>query len=176
VAPDAPGGRRRAVLTMALLAVAIIAADLASKQLVTSHLDGHRPVRLLGGAVYLVLTRNGGAAFSIGSRYTFVFPIIALAVVGWIGWLAVRLRSVAWALALGLVLGGAAGNLGDRLFRAPGFLVGHVVDFISVFADDGHVFPVFNIADSALSVGVVVAVVLELLGRRRDGTTAAARQ
>jgi signal peptidase II len=157
---------------MAAVAVLVLAADLITKELVTNQLANHPPVRLLGGSVYLILTRNSGAAFSIGSGYTFIFPLIATAVVCWIGWLAVRLRSVAWAVALGLVAGGAAGNLGDRLFRAPGFLLGHVVDFISVFADDGHVFPVFNVADSALTVGVVLAVTLELLGRRRDGSRA----
>ena len=91
-------------------------------------------------------------------------------VVGWIGWLARRLRSVPWAVALGLVLGGALGNLGDRLFRAPGFLVGHVVDFVSVFSPDGHYFAIFNVADSALTCGVVLAILLEVTGRRRDGT------
>ncbi len=83
--------------------------------------------------------------------------------------MASRLRSVPWAVALGLVLGGALGNLGDRLFRAPGFLVGHVVDFISVFGPDGEHFPIFNLADSALTCGVILAVLLELMGRRRDG-------
>jgi signal peptidase II len=75
-------------------------------------------------------------------------------------------------VSLGLVLGGALGNLGDRVFRAPGFLVGHVVDFFSVFSDDGHVFPIFNVADSALCCGVVLAILLELRGHRRDGTRA----
>jgi signal peptidase II len=73
-------------------------------------------------------------------------------------------------LALGLVLGGALGNVADRLFRAPGPLVGHVVDFVSLFDDSGQVWPVFNLADSALCVGVVLAVLLELTGRRRDGS------
>jgi signal peptidase II len=75
-----------------------------------------------------------------------------------------------WALALGLVLGGALGNLGDRLFRAPGVFQGHVVDMISLFGPYGEYFAVFNIADSCLSVGVVLAVLLELTGRQRDGT------
>jgi signal peptidase II len=120
--------------------------------------------------VYLTLTRNSGAAFSLGTHLTFVFPLVTVVVAGWIGWMALRLRSVAWAVALGLVLGGALGNLGDRLFRAPGFLVGHVVDFISVFSPDGHYFAIFNVADSALTCGVVLAIGLEVTGRRRDGT------
>jgi signal peptidase II len=77
-----------------------------------------------------------------------------------------------WALALGLVLGGALGNLGDRLFRAPGVFHGHVVDMISVFGPYGEHFAVFNVADSCLTVGVVLAVLLELTGRQRDGSRA----
>jgi signal peptidase II len=127
-------------------------------------------VRILGGLVYLSLLRNSGAAFSLGSSYTWVFPLITMVVVGWIAVMASRLRSMAWALALGLVLAGALGNLTDRLFRAPGVLHGHVVDMISVFGPYGEHFAVFNIADSCLSVGVVLAVLLELTGRQRDGS------
>ena len=83
--------------------------------------------------------------------------------------------SLPWAVALGLVLGGTIGNLVDRIFRAPGPFVGHVVDFISVFDASGQGFPVFNLADSALCVGVGLAVLLELTGRRRDGTRVSLR-
>ena len=161
---------RRAVLVLAIAAAVIVVADVVSKYLVVAHLSHHAPVRLLGGAVYLTLTRNSGAAFSLGTGVTFVFPVVSVLVMGWIGWMATRLRSVPWGVALGLVLGGALGNLGDRIFRAPGLMVGHVVDFISVFSTDGHVFPIFNAADSALCCGVVLAILLELTGRRRDGT------
>ena len=157
---------------LAATAPLALLADIVTKQLAVSALEHREPVRLLGGAVYLVLIRNSGAAFSLGTGYTFVFPLITVLVVGWIGWTARRLRSVPWALALGLVLGGALGNLTDRIFRAPGPFVGHVVDFISVFDDGGRVFPVFNVADSALCVGVALAVLLELTGRRVDGTRA----
>jgi signal peptidase II len=163
------------VVLLAAIGVAAVLVDLLTKQLAEARLADAEPVRLLGGAVYLVHTTNSGAAFNIGSSYTYVFPVIALAVIGWIGWMAVRLRSRAWAVALGLVLGGAAGNLVDRLFRAPGPFRGEVVDMISLFAPDGSVWPVFNIADSALVIGVVLAVLLELTGRRRDGTRVAPR-
>jgi signal peptidase II len=153
----------------------VVLADLATKQLAATHLDGEEPVRLLGGALYLVHITNSGAAFGIGRSYTWFFPVVAFLVVGWIAWMALRLRSTAWAVALGLVLGGAVGNLVDRLFREPGPFRGEVVDMISVFDPDGSVWPVFNLADSALVVGVVLAVWLELTGRRRDGTRAAAR-
>lgn len=91
-------------------------------------------------------------------------------VIGWIGWMAARLRSLPWAISLGLVLGGALGNLTDRIFRAPGVFVGHVVDMVSLFDPYGQVWPIFNLADSALVSGVVLAVLLELTGRQRDGT------
>ncbi len=106
----------------------------------------------------------------MASGHTWVFPLITLVVVGWIVWMAVRLRSLPWAVALGLVLGGALGNFTDRIFRAPGPLLGHVVDMISVFGPYGRLFPVFNIADSALTCGVVLAILLEFTGRQRDGT------
>jgi signal peptidase II len=147
----------------------VLLIDIVTKQLAVSGLTGREPVRLLGGAVYLDVIRNSGAAFSLGTGYTFVFPMITAIVVGWIGWTARRLRSAPWGIALGLVLGGALGNFTDRIFRAPGPMVGHVVDFISVFGPDGERFPVFNAADSALCVGVALAVLLELTGRRVDG-------
>ncbi len=155
---------------LAVVAAVTVLVDLATKQLTVAHLADAEPVRLLGGAVYLVHTTNSGAAFGIGKSYTFVFPIVAVAVAGWIAWMALRLRSLPWATSLALVLGGAVGNLIDRLFRPPGPLRGEVVDMISVFDPYGRVFPVFNVADSALVVGVALAVWLELTGRRRDGT------
>jgi signal peptidase II len=162
----------RAVAVLAAAAVLALAADQVVKQLCTEHLTEGRPVRILGGLVYLSLLRNSGAAFSLGSGHTWIFPVVTLAVVGWIGWMALRLRSVPWAVALGLVLGGALGNLADRLFRAPGPFRGHVVDMISVFAPYGERFAVFNVADSCLTVGVCLAVLLELTGRQRDGSRA----
>jgi signal peptidase II len=147
-----------------------VGLDQWTKQLALSNLSDGSTVRLLGGAVYFDLTRNSGAAFSIGTDITFVFPLIALVVLGVIVWAARRLRSWPWALAMGLVLGGAMGNLLDRLFRAPGPLEGHVVDFISVFAPAGQAFPIFNAADSALFCGVVLAIALEFTGFRRNGT------
>jgi signal peptidase II len=151
---------------------AVLAAilDQVVKELSTNNLVEGEPVRILGGLVYLSLLRNSGAAFSLGSGYTWVFPLVTLAVISWIGVMARRLRSLSWALALGLVLGGALGNLGDRLFRAPGVFHGHVVDMISVFGPYGEKFAVFNVADSCLSVGVALAILLELTGRQRDGS------
>jgi signal peptidase II len=169
--PDQPApARRRPIGILAAVSAFVLVVDIVTKQLAVSQLSDREPVRLLGGAIYLDLIRNSGAAFSLGTRYTFVFPLITALVVAWIGWTARRLRSVPWAIALGLVLGGALGNFTDRIFRAPGPMVGHVIDFISVFGPEGQHFPVFNAADSALCVGVGLAVLLELTGRRVDGT------
>lgn len=163
------GGRRRAVRILLLTGVLAFLLDLGTKHLALQTLEHREPMRLLGGAVYLTVVRNSGAAFSFGSDYTFVFPMVTLLVLASIAWMARRLRSVPWAIALGLVLGGALGNLVDRIFRAPGPFLGHVVDMVSVFDPAGGVFPVFNVADSALFLGVCLAIMLELTGRQRDG-------
>ena len=174
VAPDnseKPGKRHvRSIVVLAVVALIVYAIDLISKQLVVAHLSDGEPVRLLGGALYLVFDRNSGAAFSIGSGYTWIFPLVTLAVIGWILWMAAKLRSVPWAIALGLVLGGALGNFTDRIFRAPGPLRGEVVDFLSLFSPTGRGFAIFNLADTALCCGVALAILLEIAGRRRDGT------
>ena len=164
------GYTRAAVAVLGLTAVQAVALDQVVKALATQHLTEGEPVRVLGGLVYLSLLRNGGAAFSFGSGYTWVFPVITVVVIGWIVRMGRRLRSVPWAVALGLVLGGALGNLADRLFRAPGPFRGHVVDMISLFAPYGRGFAIFNIADSCLTVGVALAVLLEITGRQRDGS------
>jgi signal peptidase II len=174
VAAGVPASRSRALALLGVAAAVVVLADQITKHLTVARLTDRPPVRLLGGAVYLVEVRNSGAAFSLGSGYTFAFPLITVAVVGWIGWMALRLRSLPWAVSLGLVLGGALGNLTDRIFRSPGPFVGHVVDMISLFDDHGGHWPVFNLADSSLVAGVLLAVLLELTGRRRDGTRAVA--
>jgi signal peptidase II len=158
---------------MALLlgvAVVAVALDQWTKELAVNALSDGSVERLLGGALYLDLTRNSGAAFSMGSDFTFIFPVFAIIISGLILWFARGLRSWPWAVALGLVLGGALGNFGDRLFRSPGPFRGHVVDFLSVFGPGGEKFPIFNLADSALTVGVVLAIGLELFRFQRDGT------
>jgi signal peptidase II len=160
------------VLLLAVVAVVILGFDILTKSLAVAGLEDRPPVELLGGAVYLVLVRNPGAAFSLATGYTWVLTLIAVAVVVVIVRISRRLRSTGWALALGLVLGGALGNLADRLFRAPGPLQGHVVDVVSLFALDGSVWPVFNLADSSIVCGGILLVLMALLGRELDGTRA----
>lgn len=170
--PSAARQPRRRVGLVALVALTVLALDLISKVLAVEMLQGREPFRILGGAVYLQLLRNPGAAFSMGTGLTWLLALVAIAVVVAICWIARKLRSPGWAIGLGLILAGALGNLVDRIFRAPGVLRGHVVDFVSVFAPDGQVWPVFNVADSAIVVGGVLIVVLTLFGREFDGTTA----
>ena len=178
--PDADGpgavglGRRRTGL-LALTAGVVLLLDVVSKVVAVATLSGHPPVRLLGGGLYLVLFRNSGAAFSLATGFTWLLSLIALGVVVLIVRLAPRLRSPGWAVGLGLVLGGALGNLVDRLLRAPGPLRGHVVDFLSLLAPDGSVWPVFNLADSAIVCGGVLMVLLAATGREFDGTRSGRR-
>ncbi len=158
------------VRLLALIAVLILAADIATKVIGVALLEGREPVELLGGLINLQLVRNPGAAFSLATGYTWVLSLIALGVVVVIIRVSRKLRSTGWAVALGLILGGAVGNLVDRIFRAPGPLQGHVVDLVSPFAPDGRVFPVFNLADSSIVCGGALLVVLALMGRELDGT------
>ncbi|WP_412543730.1 signal peptidase II [Longispora sp. K20-0274] len=169
VPPAEPTARRRRVGLLAGVALVAAAADIVSKVLVVAHLTPGDSPRFLGGLVYFSLIRNPGAAFGIASGMTFVFAIIAAVAIVAIARMASRLRSVAWAVGLGLLLGGTTGNLGDRLFRAPGFLRGHVVDFVSVFGPDARYFPAFNLADAAITVGVAILVVATLFGVDLDG-------
>jgi signal peptidase II len=162
---DTPPKRRPGLALAALLiAAAAIGLDQWTKALAEADLDPREPVRILGGLVHLSLTWNSGAAFSLGTGYTWIFTIAASTVTLFLIFLSTRIRYPAWSVAIGLVLGGAAGNLVDRLFRDPGFAHGHVVDFISVFKPYGEAFPIFNLADSALCCGVVLIVLLELTG------------
>jgi signal peptidase II len=166
---ELPVGRRRTGLLTAAATVALL-LDVLSKVVAVAILEGSPPMKLLGGALYLVVYRNSGAAFSMATGLTWLLSLIALGVVVAIVRLAPRLRSAPWAFGLGLVLGGALGNLADRLLRAPGPLRGHVVDFLSLLAPDGSVWPVFNLADSAIVCGGAVLVALAATGRDFDGT------
>jgi signal peptidase II len=162
-----PGRPRRISLLLGVAAF-VIAADVISKSIVVATMVDHAPIRLLGGLLTITLTRNGGAAFSIGTSMTIVFTVIALGVIIYVLRAARKLRSIGWAVALGLLLGGATGNLIDRIFRAPAPFAGHVVDWIEL----PH-WPVFNLADSSICCAGVLVVLLALNGIRLDGTKGA---
>jgi signal peptidase II len=147
------------------VALAALVTDAVSKIIVVATLQDREPIRLLGGLLTLRETRNSGAAFSIGTGYTVVFTLIACGVVVAILRTARNLRSAPWAICLGLLLGGAVGNLTDRMLREPAPLKGHVVDWIQL----PH-WPVFNLADSAIVCGGVLAVLLAARGLQVDGT------
>ena len=158
-------GSRRYAVAAFLIAFAVCAVDAAAKALAVAGLAPHRSVRLLGGLITLHLYRNPGAAFGIGPSYTVIYALIEAAVLLSILRLSRRLRSRPWAIALGLLLGGAAGNLADRLFRSPGPLRGFVIDWIKL----PYFPPTFNIADSAITIGAALLVLASVRGWRLDG-------
>jgi signal peptidase II len=163
VAPR-PAKHQRRLLLFAI-AGTILATDLLTKILAVANIEPGRPVWLIGDLVSLRLVRNPGAAFSMATGMTWLLTLVAVGVVIGVVRIGRTLRSPWWALGLGLVLGGALGNLVDRFFRAPGVMQGHVVDFVSV-----GWWPVFNVADSAIVCGAILLVVLTLVGLEPDGT------
>jgi signal peptidase II len=176
-----PVGRRRGrlIAILGVLAAVIYVTDLVTKTVALRALEGEPPLVAIPGVLQFRLIFNSGAAFSIGTGMTFVFTFIAAGVVIAIIRTARNLRSRPWAITLGLLLGGALGNLTDRLLRYPsGFgrssqFQGHVVDFVEVLPGNFPVidyFPVFNVADSAIVCGGILAVVLAWRGYQIDGT------
>jgi signal peptidase II len=163
-APERPRAKRRVAVLFAVAVVAYL-LDLGSKMLVVAKLEHHEPIEIIGDWLRLAAIRNAGAAFGFGEAFTIIFTVIAAAVIVVIARLARKLRSLPWAIALGLLLGGALGNLTDRIFRAPGVFEGAVVDFIA----PKH-FAVFNLADSAIVCGGILIVILSFRGLDPDGT------
>ena len=149
------------------IALFVVAIDQITKLLAIRYLEGQDPVELLGGLVTLTFLRNPGAAFSFGTGFTFVFTAIATAVAVFIIRRSRRIGSIGWAIALGGLLGGALGNLIDRIFREPALFQGHVVDWIT-FPN----FAVFNLADSAIVCSSILMVLLAVRGIELDGSRA----
>lgn len=156
-------GRLRALFAIA--ALVCLALDQVTKALAVQHLTDQPDVQVVGELLQLHLTYNPGAAFSLGTEFTYVFSAAATIATVVVLWLARRLGSPLWALALGVLLAGITGNLADRLFREPGPLRGHVVDFLMV-----PNWPIFNIADVCINVAAVLIVVQAFRGVRLDGT------
>jgi signal peptidase II len=173
VEPPLPARR---VAVLAIVAPLALALDIITKTLMVANQEGKPPIRILGGLIYLDVIRNPGAAFSMATGMTWILSLIAVGVVVALVVVAPRLRSTGWAIGLGLVLAGALGNLLDRIFRSPGPLRGHVVDFISVFGPYAKYFAVFNIADSSICVGGALIVLMAILGRDYDGGVARRRR
>jgi signal peptidase II len=165
-----PKPRRRLRLLISV-ALTVLVLDVVTKALAVKLLTPNQPVSIIGDTVTWTLVRNPGAAFSLAAGYTLVLTVIATGVVVGIVWMAPRLVSPWWALGLGMILGGALGNLMDRFFRGPAPLQGHVIDFVSI-----GWWPVFNVADPAVVGGAALLVALsffgydfDTVGRRRSG-------
>ena len=152
----APNRRLRLLLTVAAV---VLILDIVTKVLAVRLLTPGQPVSIIGDTITWTLVRNSGAAFSMATGYTWVLTLIATGVVIGIIWMGRRLVSPWWAIGLGMILGGAMGNLVDRFFRSPGPLQGHVVDFLSI-----GWWPVFNVADPSVVGGAILLVALSLFG------------
>ena len=165
-----PKPNRPSVQLIALLvgvAAACYALDQATKAWASSALDPLRPKQVVGSLLQLHLTNNPGAAFSIATNATWLLTIIAAAVIVATIFIARRLRSKPWACALGLLIGGALGNLTDRFVRPPGGGRGHVVDFLQL----PH-WPIFNVADCCVVTAACLIALLAFLGIGIDGRRA----
>ncbi|GAB3783584.1 signal peptidase II [Nocardioides ungokensis] len=151
-------------LLFAAVAATAYVIDLVTKLLAVSQLSGRPDVDVVGELLVLHLTRNAGAAFSTGTEYTVALTCVAMVAVLVVIWLSRRVGSVGWAVALGLLLAGVCGNLTDRLFRSPGPMRGHVIDFVML----PH-WPVFNVADMCINVAAVLILVQASRGIRING-------
>ncbi|VXB45652.1 signal peptidase II [Citricoccus sp. K5] len=156
--------RHRAWVAVLVFAVGYV-FDQLTKRWVESTMTEGQVTDVLAPVLRWHFIRNPGAAFSIGEEHTWIFTIIQSAVAVVVVVLLFRVRSTLWAVALGGLLGGVLGNLTDRLFRPPGFGVGHVVDFIAL-----PNFAIFNIADSLIVCSMIGIVLLMFRGLQLDGT------
>ena len=129
--------------------------DLATKAWAVEQLAHREPIKILGNFFQLTLVRNPGAAFSFATNATLLLSLFGIIVLLGIIYFATRITSKGWSIVLGLVMGGILGNLMDRIFREPGFLRGHVIDWMQL----PH-WPIFNIADSAIVIAAVLSMVL----------------
>ena len=155
----------RHLSTLGVCAVFACVLDQLTKEWALNALEPGVPRRLVGSILQLRLTFNPGAAFSFATNATWLLTLIAAAVVIGVLLSARRLRDMVWASAMGLLVGGALGNLMDRLFRAPGAGNGHVVDFLQL----PH-WPIFNVADMAICTAAALIVLQTLRGVRLDGS------
>lgn len=163
-------GRPLVLVTLLSVAVLIAVLDQLSKNWAEANLPLLDPQPLLGEVLQLTLLYNSGAAWGMGSGATPVVTALQIAIaVGVIAYAITSVRSRGYALALGLVLGGALGNIHDRLLRPPGIFHGHVVDFLQL-----PNWPVFNVADMAVVGGAILIVAFALFGVPADPARAEA--
>lgn len=150
-----------------LAAWMVIIVDQAIKNLVIAELMPAIPVDFLGSIVRLNLTANDSAAFSIGFGATWIFSITSTLAALALIWYSFKIETIGWSIMAGVLLGGIVGNLIDRLTRAPGFGIGHVIDYIQIPFN----FPIFNIADMAIVIICSLTVIRimrgDQIGRKR---------
>jgi signal peptidase II len=163
--PPAASRRRRHLLIFGTIALVAYVVDVTTKVLAVAHLTGQPRVPVVGDLFSLYLTYNSGAAFSFLTGYTEILSVVAIVATCVVLWVSRRLGSTGWAIALGFLLGGVAGNLTDRLVREPGFLRGHVVDFFML-----PNFPIFNVADICINIAAATIVLQALRGINVDGS------
>ncbi len=161
-----PLGRNVLLRRLALVAVLGYATDQGSKAWAVAALDPGVPQRILGPVLQLRLIRNPGAAFSMATNATWVLTLIAIIVIAATLVAARRLGSAGWAVALGLLLAGAIGNLTDRFVREPGAGQGHVIDFLELPR-----WPIFNVADMCVVSAAALIALLAVRGVGLDGRT-----
>ena len=154
----------RSLIAVVGLAAFVVVVDQITKIWAQNELAGQPSIQVVGDLLQFTYALNPGAAFSLGGDYTWVFTIAATAVSLAVVIFAGRVRSGWWLLALGLLLGGAVGNLVDRATQPPGFGVGYVRDFIEL-----PNWPIFNVADMAVVASAGMIVVLSLLGVSATG-------
>ena len=164
VGTEPPPRRLKAFL---LVAAIVYVVDQVTKTMAVRMLENEPSVTVIPGVLDLRFLRNPGAAFGVATSFTWLLSLAAIAVAIAVVVMASRLRNRTWALALGLLLAGAVGNLTDRIFRKPGVLRGHVVDFLEF----PH-WPVFNVADTALTIACVLILVQSFRGIGIDGVRA----
>lgn len=162
--------RRRLLVLLSLVCVLGYVADQVTKWLALENLSESEVVPLVDGWLALRLLFNPGAAFSLGEGTTWLFTGVAVVVVVVIVRVSRRLGSRRWAVALGLLLSGALGNLTDRLLREPGFGRGHVIDFIA-YRD----WFVGNVADVWIVGAAAAIALLGLIGIGPDGSREVSR-
>ena len=150
--------RARLLVTMYGLSVSVYAVDRLTKAWAERSLQGHAPIELIPKVLDLSYTTNSGGAFSLFAGVPWVFFAASVGISAAIVWHSRRLTRTSTAVGLGLVVGGAIGNLTDRLVRASGFANGTVVDFIHL-----HLWPTFNVADSCIVIGAGVLVLSGVL-------------
>jgi lipoprotein signal peptidase len=159
-------GTATALIVVVAGALVVYGIDQLSKFLIITNLTEGEVVPVLGTLLQWQFVRNPGAAFSLASGMTWIFTILAMGVITFIVWFARRIRSIAWALVFGLLLGGVLGNLTDRLLREPSFGLGHVIDFI---ATPWLIPAIYNVADMAIVSSMVLFMILTIRGVGLDG-------